>query len=739
MNKISKKLFTEFQTSRKLLFLVFTFCMVATLSFFVSGNAHRSSAANPNNFNAGNIISDAVMANYTSMTEQDIQNFLNSKNTCDNRNYDLYLQYTKAHPTISWHWEGEPYNGHFVCLAEEKFGDTASEIGTGKTAAQIIYEAAQEYRINPQVLLVLLQKESSLITDKVPNSFDYGQATGYGCPDTAACDKKYSGFKNQVSRAAELFRYVLDHNSVYYPAGRTVYVGYHPSSSCGGTQVRIENRATAALYQYTPYQPNAASLNAGYGQGDSCSAYGNRNFYLYFSDWFGSTQLAVEGTVVNIPDGIYGLTTKLNPDNVMEVIASRTTNGANVQIWDQLTSASQKWIFRQVGGGYYTITDAYSGKNLDVANAEMSNGANAQIYSANNTCAQQWKIYRTDDEYYMLESACQTGIMLDVEGDDGDDGANVQVWTVNGSDSQKWQLYSGEVIADGDYLIRSGLAYSRVLEAAGGGITDGTNVHLWVDNSTIAQKWSIIYDKTQDAYTVTNQKSSKKLSLEDVAAANGKNIQIEKNKEGCSQYWKIIKTPDNYYTFMSVCDSQYTLDLNEGKSDNGTNLQLYASNNTLAQKWSLTKLPDESRIIADGTYVLHSNLSYARVIEVAGGAQTANTNIQLWVDNTTNAQKWSIKYDLTEHAYSIASNNTTTVMYLSEDGTDTNVILSEPDGTCNQYWYIEKNSDGTYSFTSKCNRSVAIDVYNGDTEYGTNIWVWPKNSTNAQKWILVEQ
>jgi putative cell wall-binding protein len=73
--------------------------------------------------------------------------------------------------------------------------------------------------------------------------------------------------------------------------GRTTAVLYNPNSGCGSTPVYIRNSATAALYYYTPYQPNAAALKAGYGIGDSCSSYGNRNFYNYFTDWFGSTQI----------------------------------------------------------------------------------------------------------------------------------------------------------------------------------------------------------------------------------------------------------------------------------------------------------------------------------------------------------------------------------------------------------------------------------------------------------------
>ena len=52
-------------------------------------------------------------------------------------------------------------------------------------------------------------------------------------------------------------------------------------------EVYIENTATALLYIYTPYQPNLAALEAGAGEGDACSTYGNRNFSIIYSGWFG--------------------------------------------------------------------------------------------------------------------------------------------------------------------------------------------------------------------------------------------------------------------------------------------------------------------------------------------------------------------------------------------------------------------------------------------------------------------
>ena len=236
-------------------------------------------AANLANFNPGYIISDFQMGNYQSMTEAEIQAFLTMKNPCDNTDYNYYLRLS-ANPNYTWHFE----NGHFICISEEKFGD-GEVIGSGDTAAHIIWQAAQDYQINPQVLIVLLQKETGLITDRIPNNGDYRKATGYGCPDTAPCSAQYYGFKNQIRKAASLFRVVLDGGWTNYPLGEN-YIQYNPNAACGGSVVNIRNLATSSLYRYTPYQPNAAALAAGYGTA-YCGAYGNRNFYHYFEDWFG--------------------------------------------------------------------------------------------------------------------------------------------------------------------------------------------------------------------------------------------------------------------------------------------------------------------------------------------------------------------------------------------------------------------------------------------------------------------
>ena len=89
--------------------------------------------------------------------------------------------------------------------------------------------------------------------------------------------------------AAKRYQYYVQHEDRYgYHAGTLNYIQYNPDASCGGSNVYIENKATALLYIYTPYQPNTAALNAGVGEGDACSTYGNRNFAIIYNSMFGS-------------------------------------------------------------------------------------------------------------------------------------------------------------------------------------------------------------------------------------------------------------------------------------------------------------------------------------------------------------------------------------------------------------------------------------------------------------------
>lgn len=224
-------------------------------------------------FEAGNIISNSLMFNPDTMDLVQVQSFLDEKGSDCEEGTDGSAC-LKDYRTESMLRLSAPY-----C--------NSINVWAGQSAAKTIVSAAQACGVNPQVLLVMLQKEQGLVTTTNPSETRYNKAMGFRCPDNQECLAEYQGFEYQVYGAASrLVQYGEEPESFTYQSRETASVAYNPTASCGSSSVYIENRATAALYNYTPYQPNKAALSNLYGAGDSCSTYGNRNFWRMMRDWF---------------------------------------------------------------------------------------------------------------------------------------------------------------------------------------------------------------------------------------------------------------------------------------------------------------------------------------------------------------------------------------------------------------------------------------------------------------------
>ncbi len=251
--------------------LIYASVVVLLLSAVVSFvRSPKTQAADTRNFNPELIISDSVFRNADSMTASQIQWFLESKDsTCLKDKYVLSL-----HDSDSDGLGDEPY-------------------GLGKNnkvrVSALIKQASRIYGINPRVILATLQKEQGLITRQDCPTWRYNTALGYGCPDSAPCDNSAYGFTRQIDYGTWHFRgFFLDTYPVPPTVPGTKKIQYNPDSRCGGKTITIRNRATAALYSYTPYQPNQYTLNGGVDDSyPNCGAFGNLNFWRYYTMWFG--------------------------------------------------------------------------------------------------------------------------------------------------------------------------------------------------------------------------------------------------------------------------------------------------------------------------------------------------------------------------------------------------------------------------------------------------------------------
>lgn len=279
----------------------------------------------PDTFDPGYIISDEVFYNSTAMSLQQIRAFIAAQGAaCTGarcvKNLRLQVPTVKANK---------------YCLTIP---------GGTDDAAEVIWKVSLACHVNPQVMLVTLQKESGLLNAEHVQEADYDAAWGWRCPDTgpggtASCDPEHAGFFKQAAGMANQWsRYVMDPGRYRFRAGDTTRIPDNvQESGCGGATVTIRNKATASLYNYTPYQPNAAALASYPGVGDACSTYGNRNFYFLFSRYFptlGHSAVSVQGTGVVIPsnsfvpDGLAGRTiTAPTPDMARGLAAGLATLG----------------------------------------------------------------------------------------------------------------------------------------------------------------------------------------------------------------------------------------------------------------------------------------------------------------------------------------------------------------------------------------------------------------------------
>jgi hypothetical protein len=250
------------------------FAIVAALAAVaLVATPQPAEAFSGSDFDPGYIISDSRFYDGNAMAEAEIQSFLTAASgTCQNSN----------------------------CLAVHRISTTTTSAGFGpcatyqgapdESAARIIYKVQKACGISAKVLLVTLQKEQGLVTKSAPTSLELRKAMGQGCPDTSDCDSNYYGLQKQLYFGSrQLTWYGNPAGSfTHIKVGQSNNIKYHPNSGCGTGPVTVKNRATAALYYYTPYQPNAAALANLYGTGNACSSYGNRNFWVYYNSWFGT-------------------------------------------------------------------------------------------------------------------------------------------------------------------------------------------------------------------------------------------------------------------------------------------------------------------------------------------------------------------------------------------------------------------------------------------------------------------
>jgi hypothetical protein len=425
------------------------------LAFFCNPGVGQAISINRNN-----LLSDLDLNTGSAMTRQQVQRFLQSRGSG---------------------------------LADLKF---STPDGT-RSAADIIFEAGKRNNISQKYLLVLLQKEQSLITSRTPSDYQLNWATGYAVCDSCSTEdprvQKFKGFYKQVDWGARAFVNTETNQwgtpKGYLPSiakiGKTIsgWGPRIPKVTLDGITVTPANAATAALYSYTPWVGKYAGGDVRWGGSSVVAKLWDEWFRIHYPD--GSLlRVRGEGGIWLIKDG------KRHPfhsrsafDSSYELDHVADVSLSELQAYPLGTAIKypEFSLLQAPSGGIYLLAD---GKKRPIPSREVFNAIGFNSFEVIPVTDAELSLYPKGEKVSKPDSY-PTGILLQSRESGGityvENGVRHAIWSreilnnrfkyrtwkiVSQSEIERYKIgdpvkfKDGEIItspkADGVYLISNG-------------------------------------------------------------------------------------------------------------------------------------------------------------------------------------------------------------------------------------------------------------------------------------------
>ena len=345
-----------------------------------------------------------------------------------------------------------------------------------------------------------------------------------------------------------------------------------------------------------------------------------------------------------VSEGTYVVESLDDSVQVLDIMGSSTSDGANAALYENRNSANQKFSLVEAGDGWYRLVAEHSGQCLDVVAGGTSGGTNVTQWPTTWAGNQLWAVEDAGDGWYRLRAGC-SGLYLDVEGGHAGNSVNVRTWERTDNNCGAGQKFRfGRMIDDGIYFVGSADDGSKVLDVVAGSREDGANVTLWDRTGASNQRFEIrrLYGRV---YKVSCCRSWRALDVVAGGKENGTNVTQWSQYDTDNQSWLIDVLDDGSVTFRSIASDLY-LDVQGGHAGAGVNVQTWErtdNNSGLGQQWRL----ERSGFNFKGIDSLVDSL------EGLGGwgLQTSNALNQLG-DSSSNAL-WSALYNYWDRGLSV--------------------------------------------------------------------------------------
>ena len=534
---------------------------------------------------------------------------------------------------------------------------------------------------------------------------------------------------------------------VYYDLEKWTWEGHKPPTDPNVYNNIVNNWYSAlqsagyknlGVYSYTSYLQGPLKHADIYAKTTWVAQYGARMGFDSFPTNSRGWQYTSSGKV----DGISG-NVDMNAFGNKEYVNGGSSNALQAAI-----DVRKMTAVTIPNGNYYINVRSKVASSVDIPSGSAADSTVIQLYSGNGSKAQQFTFTRQSDESYEIVNV-NSGKALDVRNGVAENNAIVQQYSRNNSQAQRWFIRD----SGAGYYLQSALG-NWVLDLSGGNTADGAAIRLYAPNGTASQLFVVSSSDvsiTTGVSMIITSVANKKLVTDVTSAstANGARVQLYSSNNTNAQKYRFESIGNGTYKIVNV-NSGKVLDVSGGSTANGAALQQYTSNNTVAQQWTV-------RNYGSGKIALVS-VNANKAVDIPGGNAVQQAQLQLYSPNGTVAQQWLVakapltlrerlnetaakhRQDLPDGMYTFGSKlNTSMKMDVSGASRSNygNVQIWAGNGTNAQKWKVTHDSNGYVTLTS-VNSGKVLDVNGGVSANGTNVQQYDSNGTYAQKWIAVK-
>ena len=534
---------------------------------------------------------------------------------------------------------------------------------------------------------------------------------------------------------------------VYYDLEKWTWEGHQPPTDPNVYNNIVNNWYSAlqsggyrnlGVYSYTSYLQGPLKHADIYAKTTWVAQYGARMGF----DSFPTNSRGWQYTSTGKVDGISG-----NVD--MNAFGNKAyVNGGSSNDLQAAIDVRKMTAVTIPNGNYYINVRSKVASSVDIPSGSAADSTAIQLYSGNSSKAQQFTFTRQSDGSYEIVNV-NSGKALDVRNGVAENNAIVQQYSRNNSQAQRWFIRD----SGAGYYLQSALG-NWVLDLSGGNTANGAAIRLYTPNGTASQLFVVSSSDVNIATGVSmiiTSVANKKLVTDVTGAstANGARVQLYSSNNTNAQKYRFESIGNGTYKIINA-NSGKVLDVAGGCTANGAALQQYTSNNTVAQQWTVWNY-------GSGKIALVS-VNANKAVDIPDGNAVQQAQLQLYSPNGTVAQQWLVakapltlrerlnetaakhRQDLPDGTYTFGSKlNTSMKMDVSGASRSNygNVQIWAGNGTNAQKWKVTHDSNGYVTLTS-VNSGKVLDVNGGVSANGTNVQQYDSNGTYAQKWIAVK-